>query len=865
MSIGKKLLSTALATILSIALLPAGAFGVDQGSQSVSDANTQPEQGYVNGDETGADSEADLPEIDQGQSVDGESPEDSSPGTLDQGIHEESDSTKSESILHDGLELSSEEDDSAEDPEKDAFDSISYIFIDQRDLTVGDTQNIVVALKDAASKIVEAKLSYRLAGSSDVITMDASNIVDNTVLFSKEFSESETGSFELCGFDYTIEASDGLNAFRVELVQDQDAAYAFSVSSAESLGRDESLGDINAYALGEDGRITQENTVEEALAEATGEVTAAGIAATAFSLDNGESRVASSASKIVIALDPGHGGSDPGAVGYGLKEKDLNWKIAQACKSKLESYGRYEVVLTRSENENPGLSERVDRAVSAGASAFISIHINSGGGTGSEVWIPNDSSYLKDQTHEVSKEVASSILDQLEALGLKDRGWKTRDSERVDGEGPYYYPDGSIQDYYTVIEQSREAGIPGIIIEHAFIDNANDAGKLASDSFLTRLGQADAVGIANKFTFAVGNTNVSAEQCTAGTEITFSAEVSGSASGLTYNYVWRYGTDWSDWGSTVKSTGGYTSSTASSFTAKKKGVYYVWVDVKNSNGVSLTTQEKKVVVSSWSVSGISAPATAAAGSKVSYSAKVSGSASGLTYNYVWRYGTGWSDWGSTSKGTGKYTSSASGSFTPTKAGTYYLWVDVKGPDGFEASTPEAKVEVSGYAIMGASGATAAQMARFYRATVGDAYPSNVYSEKGAATLDDFCTIVYEEAEREGVKAEVLFAQAMHETGWLRFGGSVKAQQCNFGGLGAVSSTAAGATFSSVRIGLRAQAQHLKAYGSTQPLNSACVDPRFSLVARGSALTVEDLGGKWAVPGTNYGTSIVSLINRLKTA
>ncbi|WP_302397973.1 glucosaminidase domain-containing protein, partial [Eggerthella sinensis] len=287
---------------------------------------------------------------------------------------------------------------------------------------------------------------------------------------------------------------------------------------------------------------------------------------------------------------------------------------------------------------------------------------------------------------------------------------------------------------------------------------------------------------------------------------------------------------------------------------------------KGPDGFEASTPEAKVEVSrTWSVSGISAPATAAAGSKVSYSAKVSGSASGLTYNYVWRYGTGWSDWGSTSKGTGKYTSSASGSFTPTKAGTYYLWVDVKGPDGFEASTPEAKVEVSGYAIMGASGTTAAQMARFYRATVGDAYPSNVYSEKGAATLDDFCTIVYEEAEREGVKAEVLFAQAMHETGWLRFGGSVKAQQCNFGGLGAVSSTAAGATFSSVRIGLRAQAQHLKAYGSTQPLNSACVDPRFSLVARGSALTVEDLGGKWAVPGTNYGTSIVSLINRLKTA
>ena len=67
---------------------------------------------------------------------------------------------------------------------------------------------------------------------------------------------------------------------------------------------------------------------------------------------------------------------------------------------------------------------------------------------------------------------------------MTDRGIKVRDSERVDGEGPFYYPDGSIQDYYTVIEASREAGIVGIIVEHAFLSNKSDSDKLKSEAFL---------------------------------------------------------------------------------------------------------------------------------------------------------------------------------------------------------------------------------------------------------------------------------------------------------------------------------------------------------------------------------------------
>ena len=67
------------------------------------------------------------------------------------------------------------------------------------------------------------------------------------------------------------------------------------------------------------------------------------------------------------------------------------------------------------------------------------------------MWYPNDSSY-RHELHEEGAQLSSKILEKLTALGLTDRGIKVRDSERVDGEGPFYYPDGSIQDYYTVIE-----------------------------------------------------------------------------------------------------------------------------------------------------------------------------------------------------------------------------------------------------------------------------------------------------------------------------------------------------------------------------------------------------------------------------
>ena len=172
----------------------------------------------------------------------------------------------------------------------------------------------------------------------------------------------------------------------------------------------------------------------------------------------------------------------------------------------------------------------------------------------------------------------------------------------------------------------------------------------------------------------------------------------------------------------------------------------------------------------------------------------------------------------------------------------------------------ARATTAGTPIMGPAETTIDQMVSVYEAS-GAAYPSALYVQKGAPTIRSFCSIAYNEAVAEGVRPEVLFAQAMHETGWLRFGGDVKPEQCNFGGLGATGNGVSGLTFPDVATGLRAQVQHLKAYASTDPLKTQCVDPRFYYVTRGCAPCVEDLAGRWA-SDRNYGKSLVTIINRL---
>ncbi|WP_229683198.1 glucosaminidase domain-containing protein [Virgibacillus oceani] len=116
----------------------------------------------------------------------------------------------------------------------------------------------------------------------------------------------------------------------------------------------------------------------------------------------------------------------------------------------------------------------------------------------------------------------------------------------------------------------------------------------------------------------------------------------------------------------------------------------------------------------------------------------------------------------------------------------------------------------------------------------------------------------------GIRGDIAFAQAMHETDYLRFTGVVKPEQNNFCGLGATGPDNPGASFATPEEGVRAHMQHLFAYASTNPLPADYpkIDPRFDLVTRGSATEWIGLNGKWAVPGSNYGQSILNLYERM---
>lgn len=186
------------------------------------------------------------------------------------------------------------------------------------------------------------------------------------------------------------------------------------------------------------------------------------------------------------------------------------------------------------------------------------------------------------------------------------------------------------------------------------------------------------------------------------------------------------------------------------------------------------------------------------------------------------------------------------------------------------------VQVSLTKIMGTSQTSVAQMVRYYKANASgyDTFKAKYegkydgsLAKGGARTIEQFAQIFYEEANAEGVKAEVAFTQCMKETGFLKYGGDVLPNQYNFAGIGATGGVH-GAKFKNVRTGIRAQIQHLKAYASTSPLKNACVDPRFNLVTRNTAPYVEWLGiqenpnGHGWASAKNYGYDIVGMVKVL---
>ena len=171
-----------------------------------------------------------------------------------------------------------------------------------------------------------------------------------------------------------------------------------------------------------------------------------------------------------VFIGVGHGGSDPGAVANNIKEKDLNLSIAKACRDVLVRHG-VEVKMSRTKDENDPLSEEIRECNAYAPDLAVSIHNNAGGGDGAEAFYHYGGGK--------SKTLAENILAEIVKVGQNSRGAKVRKNSNG-------------KDYYGFI---RETSCPAVIVECAFVDNAQDLKILASESQRKTMGQAIAKGI----------------------------------------------------------------------------------------------------------------------------------------------------------------------------------------------------------------------------------------------------------------------------------------------------------------------------------------------------------------------------------
>ena len=721
-------------------------------------------------------------------------------------------------------------------------DSYQYLYIAYPQLPVGVDQVIAFATPNDSDVIVDATLKLEsTTGHTFLVKSSAVNANTAAFKFGKDYAEC---GYDLISISYHLQGD--ATEHDIDLMQ---CGYAFDVDANAVVddGLVEGGSDAFVYYSDDSGNAIQAASISDALVAANGEQSLS-LASTGV---NGA---------YVIALDPGHGGMDPGAQGNGKSEADLTWKIAVACKAKLERYG-FKVVMSRDQYGSYGGNDflyRVQRCVSQGAQAFVSFHINSGGSGahGAEVYAPtaNGSGYTQ-----ASVELAQKVMNNLHALGLSYRGVFQM----------------KLGDEFAVIRCAREQGIPGILIEHGFISNSGDVWNYFSDAGCKRLGEADADAIIAQFPrsswmdysavfdadYYLKNNPDVAKWANNDKDKALQHFVScGMAEGRRGNEAFdvqsyyneypdlraAFGTDivrfYEHYATFGKGEGRHPSGCASikgmrtslggtDYSAVYDPDYYLEhnADVRSFYSRSVGSL---VLLDDTGVIGHFVSCGMAEGRR--------GNEAFDVQSYKNRYIDLQIAYGN-------------------RLDLYYLHYLTFGFHEGRSGAPFSNDEL----IMGVSFVKYDQMASYYLSKVGmGVYPSDIYKDKGAGTINEFCKTLIAEASFEGVRPEVLFAQVMIETGWLRFGGSVSAGQCNFGGLGSTGSGVAGASFDSVGIGLRAQTQHLKAYASTDPLLGDCVDPRFSMVKRGSAQYLTQLNGKWAVPGKGYGEHITLIAREL---
>lgn len=166
----------------------------------------------------------------------------------------------------------------------------------------------------------------------------------------------------------------------------------------------------------------------------------------------------------------GHGGSDSGAVGH-VVEKDATLTISLAAKAELERHG-VTVGISRTRDEDCGLTKEVNMANAFNADLVIAVHANAGGGDGFEAYVQTNRYASR------SRSAAKEIECRVEELGQNSRGIKTKL--------------GSYGDYYYWL---RNVEAPTVLLEGFFVDNREDVTDFDTVAEQQKLGRAYAHGI----------------------------------------------------------------------------------------------------------------------------------------------------------------------------------------------------------------------------------------------------------------------------------------------------------------------------------------------------------------------------------
>lgn len=383
-------------------------------------------------------------------------------------------------------------------------EKIEYLYVDETEINIPETQYIVVGLLDKSINIENAILHYSSKTTGESYEIIASTIQDGVMLFTKDYVEEDAeDEFQFDSITYkTSELEENIDLHN----EGFESGYKV-LKHTEDNSNDNS--EVTVYATGisseaEKSGNSVENTVEDALNEVkVGEDSGTNLSRSAKS--------SRSVNKTIV-ICAGHDSTHTGAHSNGLSEEELTYKVATYCKEELEQYEGVTVYLDRNSVscKYPGQStsycvnQRPKDAAALGASTFVDIHFNTGGGTGSEVYYPNIS-YNANISAD-GQNLSNRILEELSKLGLKNRGAKIRNTTQGTTD-----PWGNPNDYYATNYLCKQLGLTGIIVEHAFLDNAADAQKLKNETFIQSLGVADATGIANAYGLTKGKPSLMVE------------------------------------------------------------------------------------------------------------------------------------------------------------------------------------------------------------------------------------------------------------------------------------------------------------------------------------------------------------------